>query len=239
MPNPIRVALRRKIVLEILAQVARTLGWRMPRSVSETAHFAAFGMSALNIGTWEDTPLTGSVRGDAAMARIFGLTEAEAAAGVSWERLSAIFHPEDLARDAGKRLRVRDEGGLFAWEHRILPAPGLVRWVLARGHFERGADGAMQGRGIVIDITDSRTEGQFDPPAGFLGVPDEPGSVLEQMADHALRISTLMRDVSVAEAQGLAPLIEGLLYELGRRIAAALSTEPADRRSRGPRPKVH
>ena len=145
----------------------------MPRSVLTRSALTPFGMSALGVGMWEDVPHLGRVRGDATMARIFGLTEAEAAQGVSWEQLSALFHPEDLARDQIQRRRVRDEGGLFAWEHRIVPAPGLVRWVLARGRFERRADGLVYGRGIVIDITDSRTEGPFEPPAGFLGAPAE------------------------------------------------------------------
>ncbi|MDH3029019.1 MULTISPECIES: PAS domain-containing protein [unclassified Methylobacterium] len=198
-----------------------------------------FGMSALGVGMWEDVPHLGRVRGDATMARIFGLTEAEAAQGVSWEQLSALFHPEDLARDQIQRRRVRDEGGLFAWEHRIVPAPGLVRWVLARGRFERRADGLVYGRGIVIDITDSRTEGPFEPPAGFLGAPAEQGSVVEQMADGAMRLWERLGDLGLDEAKRVQPLLEALLYELGRQIAASLSGPPPDGQGRPRNPKAH
>ncbi|MDE4911726.1 PAS domain-containing protein [Methylobacterium sp. 092160098-2] len=198
-----------------------------------------FGMSALGVGMWEDVPHLGRVRGDATMARIFGLTEAEAAQGVSWEQLSALFHPEDLARDQIQRRRVRDEGGLFAWEHRIVPAPGLVRWVLARGRFERRADGLVYGRGIVIDITDSRTEGPFEPPAGFLGAPAEQGSVVEQMADGAMRMWERLGDLGLDEAKRVQPLLEALLYELGRQIAASLSGPPPDGQRRPRNPKAH
>ncbi|WP_426315851.1 PAS domain-containing protein [Methylobacterium fujisawaense] len=198
-----------------------------------------FGMSALGVGMWEDVPHLGRVRGDATMARIFGLTEAEAAQGVSWEQLSALFHPEDLARDQIQRRRVRDEGGLFAWEHRIVPAPGLVRWVLARGRFERRADGLVYGRGIVIDITDSRTEGPFEPPAGFLGAPAEQGSVVEQMADGAMRLWELLGDLGLDEAKRVQPLLEALLYELGRQIAASLSGPPPAGQGRPRNPKAH
>ncbi|WP_236962095.1 MULTISPECIES: PAS domain-containing protein [Methylobacterium] len=198
-----------------------------------------FGMSALGVGMWEDVPHLGRVRGDATMARIFGLTEAEAAQGVSWEQLSALFHPEDLARDQIQRRRVRDEGGLFAWEHRIVPAPGLVRWVLARGRFERRADGLVYGRGIVIDITDSRTEGPFEPPAGFLGAPAEQGSVVEQMADGAMRLWERLGDLGLDEAKRVQPLLEALLYELGRQIAASLSGPPPDGQRRPRNPKAH
>ncbi|MGX9982549.1 PAS domain-containing protein [Methylobacterium fujisawaense] len=198
-----------------------------------------FGMSALGVGMWEDVPHLGRVRGDATMARIFGLTEAEAAQGVSWEQLSALFHPEDLARDQIQRRRVRDEGGLFAWEHRIVPAPGLVRWVLARGRFERRADGLVYGRGIVIDITDSRTEGPFEPPAGFLGAPAEQGSVVEQMADGAMRLWERLGDLGLDEAKRVQPLLEALLYELGRQIAASLSGPPPNGQGRPRNPKAH
>lgn len=211
----------------------------MPRSVLTRSALTPFGMSALGVGMWEDVPHLGRVRGDATMARIFGLTEAEAAQGVSWEQLSALFHPEDLARDQIQRRRVRDEGGLFAWEHRIVPAPGLVRWVLARGRFERRADGLVYGRGIVIDITDSRTEGPFEPPAGFLGAPAEQGSVVEQMADGAMRMWERLGDLGLDEAKRVQPLLEALLYELGRQIAASLSGPPPDGQGRPRNPKAH
>lgn len=211
----------------------------MPRSVLTRSALTPFGMSALGVGMWEDVPHLGRVRGDATMARIFGLTEAEAAQGVSWEQLSALFHPEDLARDQIQRRRVRDEGGLFAWEHRIVPAPGLVRWVLARGRFERRADGLVYGRGIVIDITDSRTEGPFEPPAGFLGAPAEQGSVVEQMADGAMRLWELLGDLGLDEAKRVQPLLEALLYELGRQIAASLSGPPPAGQGRPRNPKAH
>lgn len=211
----------------------------MPRSMLTRPALTPFGMSALGVGMWEDVPHLGRVRGDATMARIFGLTEAEAAQGVSWEQLSTLFHPEDLARDQTQRRRVRDEGGLFAWEHRIVPAPGLVRWVLARGRFERRADGHIYGRGIVIDITDSRTEGPFEPPAGFLGAPAEQGSVVEQMADCAMRLWELLGDLGLEEAKRVQPLLEALLYELGRQIAASLSGPPPAGQGRPRNPKAH
>lgn len=211
----------------------------MPRSVLGWAALKPFGMSALGVGIWEDAPHEGWVRGDATMARIFGLSEAEAAEGISWEQLSAIFHPEDLARDQSERRRVREEGGLFAWEHRIVPAPGLVRWVLARGRFERRPDGHVYGRGIVIDITDSRIDGPLEPPAGFLGAPAEQGTAVERMADYAMRLWEMVGDLGPDEAARVQPLLEALLYELGRQIAASLSGSPPDMARRPRNSKAH
>lgn len=127
-----------------------------------------------------------------------------------------------------QRRRVRDEGGLFAWEHRIIPEPGVVRLVLARGRFERRSDGRMHGRGIVIDITDSRADSPFEPPAGFLEAPSTHGTAVEQMADYAMRLWELMADLELEAARRMQPLIEPLLYELGRQIAASLSPGSLD-----------
>jgi hypothetical protein len=111
--------------------------------------------------------------------------------------------------------------------------------VLARGRFERRADGLVYGRGIVIDITDSRTEGPFEPPAGFLGAPAEQGSVVEQMADGAMRMWERLGDLGLDEAKRVQPLLEALLYELGRQIAASLSGPPPDGQRRPRNPKAH
>ena len=52
--------------------------------------------------------------------------------------------------------QVRLSGGMFVVEYRTHPTPDDVRWVLARGRYERDPrTGAMMGRGIVIDITEN------------------------------------------------------------------------------------
>ncbi|MCJ2067673.1 PAS domain-containing protein [Methylobacterium sp. J-030] len=168
------------------------------------------------------------------MAAMYGLSEDEAAEGVPWADLSTRFHPEDLRADPGARRQVREEGGLFVWEHRILPAPGIVRWVLARGHFQQGANGRMRGHGIVIDITDSRTDGQIDGPAHFLTAYESPGTILERIADRAIEACELIRTLDVADSSRLRLLVDALLHELGRQIAASLQSDPpAPKRPRG------
>jgi hypothetical protein len=173
------------------------------------------------------------------MARIFGLTEAEMRDGIPWEQLALIIHPDDLARDATQRRRILENGGPFVWEHRIIPAPAVVRWVLARGLYVRRDDGDLYGHGIVIDVTDGRFGQQMDDPSRFLGAPVAAESILEQMADHALKIWEHIGDLDAAAASRTRPLLEALLYELGRQIAASLkagSNEPL----RHPQdPKMH
>ncbi|MGU3287510.1 MULTISPECIES: PAS domain-containing protein [Methylobacterium] len=217
------VAEQRKVVILVSAQAAENSGWRMPRRLSDDTLFSAsLPLTNLNIGLWEDDVDNDCIRGDAVFARIYGLLDAETTQGISWSRLVSIFHPEDLALDTVRRRRVREEGGLFVWEHRIIPVPGVVRWVLARGHFERSLDGGMRGRGILIDVTDSRTEGYVDGPSRFLGVPEATLSPAERMAERALELWELRDELSADSAARLQPLIHALMFELGREIAASL-----------------
>ncbi|WP_244625635.1 PAS domain-containing protein [Methylobacterium mesophilicum] len=180
-------------------------------------------MASLSIGVWEADLEADRTRGDVVMARLFGLSEEEAAEGVTIARLLSAFHPDDLMRDMERRRLVLEQGGVFVWEHRVVPAPGIVRWVLARGHYARDPRGRMFGRGIVIDVTDSRNDGHTDGPARFLTTPEHPGSNLERMTERALEIERIIRDLDVQAAKALRPLIEPLLRELGRQIAASLA----------------
>lgn len=183
-------------------------------------------LGAPSIGLWESDIEADRTRGDAVVARLFGLSEAEIAEGVAIARLLSVFHPDDLKQDQERRRRVVEEGGVFVWEHRVVPAPGIVRWVLARGHYQRDANGRMFGRGIVLDVTDSRSDGHTDGPARFLSTRAGPDSLLERMTERALEIERMGRDLDSEAAKTLRPLIERLLLELGRQIADLLAQAP-------------
>lgn len=200
----------------------------MPRKSSRTTlRSRPLPLAAPSIGVWETDFEADRTRGDAVVARLFGWSEAEAAEGVSIARLLSAFHPEDLEKDLERRRLIREEGGVFVWEHRTVPAPGVVYWVLARGCYRRDANGRMFGRGIVIDVTDCRNDGYTDGPARFLTAHDGPGSLLERMAERALEIWEMGHDLNAEPAKLLQPLISALLQELGRQIAATLSEEPS------------
>lgn len=199
----------------------------MPRKLPKNLLWSqSLPLAALSIGVWETDIEADRTRGDAVMARLFGLSEAEAAEGVAIARLLAIFHPDDLAQDRERRRLVVEEGGVFVWEHRVVPAQGVVRWVLARGCYQRDASGRMYGRGIILDVTDSRSDGHTDGPARFLSAREGPGSVLERMTERALEIERMGRDLDTEAAKSMRPLIEKLLHELGRQIAATLVQAP-------------
>lgn len=199
----------------------------MPRkSLKRIAWSQPLPLGAPSIGLWESDIEADRTRGDAVVARLFGLSEAEIAEGVAIARLLSVFHPDDLKQDQERRRRVVEEGGVFVWEHRVVPAPGIVRWVLARGHYQRDANGRMFGRGIVLDVTDSRSDGHTDGPARFLSTRAGPDSLLERMTERALEIERMGRDLDSEAAKTLRPLIERLLLELGRQIADLLAQAP-------------
>lgn len=196
----------------------------MPRkSPGSTLRSSSSTLEPPSIGVWETDFEADRTRGDAVMARLFGWSEAEAAEGVPISRLLSAFHPDDLEQDQVRRRRVVEEGGVFVWEHRVVLAPGVVRWVLARGQYRRNANGRMYGRGIVVDVTDSRNDGHTDGPARFLTAHEASGSPLERMAERALEIWEMARDLDAEATKHLRPLIDGLLHELGRQITASLS----------------
>lgn len=192
------------------------------RSVGTAPWSIPIPLNTLSIGLWEDDVAADCIRGDAVVARLYGLPEEEFAAGITRAHLLSLFHPNDAIQDPELSRSVREAGGLFVWEHRIVPAPGTVRWVLARGHFERGADGRMRGRGIIIDMTDARMDGHAEGPARFMGVMDAADTVVERMADHALQLMELVRGLDATAADKVRPLIEVVLFEIGRQIAASL-----------------
>jgi hypothetical protein len=201
-----------------------------PNFAKETLPLVAPSLTILEIGVWADDPANDCLRGDAVMARLYEIPEDEMAQGISWTRLAALFHPDDLARgDTEQRRWTRGNGGLFLWEHRIVPASGTVRWVLARGHFARDADGRMRGSGIIVDLTDTRAEGVADEPPSFLLMHEPFSSPVERMANHAIQIWQMANDLDPAGEVRVRPLIRALMYELGCQIAAAVRGAPPGR----------
>lgn len=112
------------------------------------------------IGTWDWNLVTDEVRADSRFARIFGVPEAEAAAGAPLARFTRHIHPDDKpAVEAHIRDAIERRGELHA-EYRIRQPDGTDLWLAARGAVQADAFGRpVRLPGVVVDITDlKRTE---------------------------------------------------------------------------------
>jgi PAS domain S-box-containing protein len=114
-------------------------------------------LAAGEVGTWLWDSVTDRVVADANMARMFGVSAADAAGGPISVYLRAI-HPDDRQRVEREIARSLAEASAYEVEYRLVAADGAIRWVLARGRAERNDRGEILGLpGVVLDVTDRVT----------------------------------------------------------------------------------
>jgi hypothetical protein len=164
-------------------------------------------------GSWDWDIPSDLVRADTFVALLFNVDPGEAAIGLPLSAYIKGIHPEDREHVHALIRRCIDEDTPFVAEYRVRSADGVTRWVLDRGHIMRDLAGRpTRGRGIIVDITWSRT-GKLSPTA------DDPASSvspLEEAADHALaaqRVIARLQDPILKERA------DALLLAVGRRLA--------------------
>ncbi|MCJ2012202.1 PAS domain-containing protein [Methylobacterium sp. J-076] len=149
----------------------------------------------------------------------------EAAEGLPLVAFTKHIHPEDLPDFEEKIACVRQRGGLFVIEYRTCPTPRDIRWVLARGRFEWDSHaGGIIGRGIVIDITDSKSDGQVEDRAFFVK-PEDTGPSLERLAGFAIEVHNEIEELGEAKGSILRQAIDTLLWAIGRKLATQQQTD--------------
>lgn len=185
--------------------------------------FVPDALSASQVGVWETDFANDLTRGDATLAALFGVDPARAAQGLPLAHYVRNVSTEDRTMLSDKLNHVRSVGGLFVIEYRTRPRPGDVRWVLARGRYELDeATGSMTGRGIVIDITDSKLDGQMEDRALFFA-PDEASPSLDRVAMLALEARREIDDLGEQETSPLRRAVDAFLMAVGRAIAQGQS----------------
>lgn len=198
----------------------------------ETRAVLAFVPTALlasQVGTWESVVTTDRTVADATTAFLFGVDADEAARGLPLISYTRNIHPDDRAEFRQKLGMVRDRGGLFVIEYRTCPTPTDVRWVLARGRYERDPlTGLMVGRGIVIDITESKLDGRVEDRAFFVASDDRQPS-LEHIAELTLTAREEIDALGEQESSPLRRAVDALLWIIGRTLALR-QTEPIERK---------
>jgi serine phosphatase RsbU (regulator of sigma subunit)/PAS domain-containing protein len=109
-------------------------------------------IDAAEIGAFDWNLVTGELRWDDRLLRLFGLHRGTF--GGTIEDFNASLHPDDVAR-VTRALRTAIESvGEYAAEYRIILPVGTIRWVTARGRAIPGADGtAVRLVGAAYDTT--------------------------------------------------------------------------------------
>ncbi|WP_426955724.1 PAS domain-containing protein [Muricoccus radiodurans] len=193
----------------------------MPFAIGQpNPNFLSDALSASNVGVWQWDVAGDCMRIDATCAALFGIPVRLAEQCLPLQAATDAIHPHDLPAFQHQLTSVISRGGLFVAEYRTCPSPTDTRWVLARGRFEIDADGSLlHGRGIVIDITDSKRDGPLEEQAVFLSMRNEGElSPLVRATDKAISSYQELEQMGV-DGESLRALARPLLVALGRELA--------------------
>ena len=109
------------------------------------------------VGTWTWDVDGDLVRGDANVARLFGLDEAFAQGGAPIATFLSRIHPDDLPGVNAAISRSLRTGEEYSTEYRVTQEDGSVRWLAGHGRPEPSEPGEPRRfPGILIDITERR-----------------------------------------------------------------------------------
>ncbi len=164
------------------------------------------------IGTWNTNVAAGRSILDEGAAALLAGNGALAGQPLPLEAALARTHPEDRTWIFERIRRVRQTGGPFSAEFRILSEADKVCWVLCRGSLERDETGIMRGRGAYIDTTDAHNS-PFIPATALNQDGEDP---LIVAADRCIEVHTALGQ---GEHVDLQQLSETLLFGIGRRLA--------------------
>lgn len=161
------------------------------------------------IGTWTLDAASGLVILDGDAAELLAGSADLAGRPLDLDTATARLHPDDRARVLGAFDEQRRQGGPNALEYRVVSSGGVVRQVLDRGRIEHEPGGSTHGRGVLMDVTDTR------PPEGA-------PSLLETAVEHLLFARKSLVGAETAPVTRL--LMDALLLELGRELARRMAT---------------
>jgi PAS domain S-box-containing protein len=130
---------------------SRRIQEELRRSEARLAEAQRIGL----IGSWEWDIASDRITWSDELCRIYGATPAEF--GGTLEGYLSLVHPDDRPMATAVVQRALQEGGAFAFEHRVAHVDGSVRTIFGRGQVfldERGQPVRMAGTGQ--DITERR-----------------------------------------------------------------------------------
>lgn len=173
---------------------------------------------ASQVGTWETDLRNDRTVADPIAAGLFNLDPWQAAIGLPLADYAEAILPADRDEFFTNIDRVSEHGGLFVGEYRVCSEASGVRWVLARGYYERDdSTGDVVGRGIVVNTTESKLRRPVGDRAFFILHRNEPP--LERLASCALQARRTIDEVGEHERPALRPAVDALLWAVGRVLA--------------------
>jgi PAS domain S-box-containing protein len=132
---------------------------RTQAALEETRARLESTIAAADVGVWTLEIGAGRVIADTRMAALFGLGP-EDAGGAPLAAYFAPIHPDDIPATELRLQHAIDTGEPYEATFRVRGPNGGWRWLLSRGHAERGQSNGVDGahpvtrmRGVVIDAT--------------------------------------------------------------------------------------
>ncbi|MFH6786986.1 MULTISPECIES: PAS domain-containing protein [Methylobacterium] len=170
------------------------------------------------VGSWDWDIPNDRIYCDDIVASLYGIDSASASySGCSLDMFVSGHHPgdRDWMNDA---IRGAMQGtGILVAEYRTQPEEGVEKWALVRARYYHDAQGRpMRARGVIVDITNSKLDGQAPSIAQ-----DLPDMHLPDMhpLDRAAELCISAREViATARKPFLLRLVDMVLLELGREL---------------------
>jgi hypothetical protein len=164
------------------------------------------------IGVWNTNVVAGRSILDEGAATLLAGNASLAGHPIPMEIALGCTHPEDRAWVFERIRIVRQTGGPFSAEFRVLTSTADVRWVLNRGALTRDGAGTMTGLGAYIDTTDSHRSPFITPTS----VDQETDDPLLLAADRCLAAHAALQSGGHVD---LRLRTEMLLSGIGRALA--------------------
>jgi PAS fold len=167
-----------------------------------------------SVGSWDWDIPNDRIYCDDIVASLYGIeSEAASLSGCSLEKFVSGHHPGDRDWMNDAIQRAMKGADILVAEYRTLPEDGVEKWALVRARYYHDAEGRpMRARGIIIDITNSKRDGQ-------------PPSIDHHLAnihplDRAAELCISAREViATARKPFLLRLVDMILLELGRELS--------------------
>jgi PAS domain S-box-containing protein len=139
-----------RFFLEAYATAARRR--RAEAALEETRARLESTIASAEVAVWTWEVRADRVYADPRMTELFGLPPG-AGDGAPLSAYFASIHPDDVPPTEALLRRTMDSGEPYDATFRVRTQSGAWRWVLARGRVERGPQGPVRLRGVVIDAT--------------------------------------------------------------------------------------